>query len=138
MSIMDAELETGAVLEKTVELCEVLASHPAFVALRHDIDAFMQNEEAMRLYRDLAEKSQQLTFKQSTGAGLTQDEIASFEQQRQTLLGNEVARGFVEAQEQLHRVQQTVSRYINKTIELGRVPGPEDFGTCGHGCSCGD
>jgi len=134
---MGAELETGPVLKKTVELCEVLVSQPAFAAFRRDIDVFMEDEVAMRLYREVAEQSQQLSFKQNNGTGLTQDEIARFEEQRQTLLGNEVARAFIDAQEQLHHVQQTVSRYLNKTIELGRVPNPEDFGTCGHGCQCG-
>lgn len=134
---MDTGLESGPVLDKTIELCEAIVSQPAFAALRRDIDAFMEDDEAMQLYRDVAEKGQELSFKQQTGAGLTAEDISSFEQQRENLLRNNVARAFIEAQQQLNRVQQTVTRYINKTFELGRVPGPEDFGSCGPECSCG-
>lgn len=134
---MDTGLESGPVLEKTIELCEVLVGQPTFAALRRDIDAFMGDDEAMRLYREVAEKGQELSFKQQTGAGLTVEDITSFEQQRENLLRNDVARAFLEAQQQLNRVQETVTRYINKTFELGRVPAPEDFGSCSPGCSCG-
>lgn len=134
---MHPALDSGPVLEKTIELCEVLVSQPAFAALRRDIDAFLEDEDAMRLYREVAEKGQELSFKQQTGAGLTVEDIAAFEQQRENLLQNSVARAFIEAQQQLSQVQQTVARYINKTFELGRVPSPEDFGSCGPNCSCG-
>ncbi|MGC8990771.1 MAG: YlbF family regulator, partial [Verrucomicrobiia bacterium] len=68
---MDTGLESGPVLEKTIELCEAIVSQPAFAALRRGIDAFMENDEAMQLYRDVAEKGQELSFKQQTGAGLS-------------------------------------------------------------------
>ncbi len=134
---MDTELENGAVLNKTRELCEVLVNQPAFANLRRGIDAFMADESARRLYQLVAEKSEALNHKQQMGTLVTRDEIASFEQERNALLRNDVARAFIEAQDQMQRVQQTVTRYINKTIELGRVPCPEDLMTCGHGCNCG-
>ena len=52
-------------------------------------------------------------------------------------LNNPVAKGFLDAQQQMQRVQSSVTKYVTKTFELGRVPEPDDFNTCGHGCSCG-
>jgi hypothetical protein len=53
-------------------------------------------------------------------------------------LNNPVARGFLDAQEELQQVQQSVHKYIKKTLELGRMPAEEDLaeGSCGHGCGC--
>jgi hypothetical protein len=35
-------------------------------------------------------------------------------------------------------VQETIHQYVNKTLELGRLPTEEDLngGSCGHGCGC--
>ena len=137
MHVIEAELENGAVLEKTHELCQTLVSQPAFVALRRNVDAFLADEEAKRLYQDLAGESERLQHKQHQGATLTHEEISGYENQREALERNEVARAFMDAQQQMQRVQQTISRYVNKTMEIGRVPEPDDFETCGHGCSCG-
>ena len=69
---------------------------------------------------------------------LTGEEISDFEQHREALLGNPVAKGFLDAQEELHQVQESIHKYVNKTLELGRLPNEEDFsdGSCGHGCGC--
>jgi len=60
------------------------------------------------------------------------------EQHREALLNNPVARGFMDAQEELHQVQESIQQYVTKTLELGRVPSEEemDSGSCGHGCGC--
>ena len=48
--------------------------------------------------------------------------------------------GFIEAQQNLHEVQETVNQYISKTLELGRVPSDEEMEGCcgggGHSCGC--
>jgi hypothetical protein len=66
-------------------------------------------------------------------------ELDQFEQKRQAFLGNPVANGFLEAQEHLHQMRETVNRYVTRTFELGRLPGPDDFESCGcdSGCGCG-
>ena len=58
--------------------------------------------------------------------------------QREALLGNPVARGFLDAQEELNSIQESIQSHVAKTLELGRLPQPEDFegGSCGHGCGC--
>jgi cell fate (sporulation/competence/biofilm development) regulator YlbF (YheA/YmcA/DUF963 family) len=125
------------VLEKTRELCQTLVSQPGFVALQRNVEAFLADDGAKRLYQDLVGESERLQQKQRQGTPLTQEEIAGYETQREALERNELARDFMAAQQQMQSLQQTISRYVNKTMELGRVPGPEDFGSCGHGCSCG-
>jgi hypothetical protein len=49
-----------------------------------------------------------------------------------------VARGFLDAQQALHQLQETVTQQLTKTLELGRMPTKEDFesGSCGSGCGC--
>jgi cell fate (sporulation/competence/biofilm development) regulator YlbF (YheA/YmcA/DUF963 family) len=137
MESVEVELENGAVLAKTRELCETLVRQPAFVTLRRHVETFLEDEQAKRMYRELADESERLQQKQQAGATLTQDEVTAYEQKREALDRHDVARRFLDAQQQMQRTQQTISRYVNKTMELGRVPDPDDFGSCGQGCSCG-
>jgi hypothetical protein len=53
-------------------------------------------------------------------------------------MANPVARGFLDAQQQMHKTQETVMKFVSKTFELGRVPTMEDMqeGSCGTGCGC--
>jgi len=68
---------------------------------------------------------------------LSGEEIGEFEKQREAVLSNPVARGFLDAQEALHHLQEKVQSQITKTLELGRLPTSEDLeGSCGHGCGC--
>jgi hypothetical protein len=65
-------------------------------------------------------------------------EIAAFDSERDAFLNNPVAKGFIDAQEEMQDLQQEVQQFVNKTFELGRVPSEEDLqgGSCGHGCGC--
>jgi hypothetical protein len=84
------------------------------------------------------EKGQALQQKQQSATPLSNQEITEFEQHRESLMSNPVARGFIDAQEELREVQETISQYVSKTLELGRMPTDEDLsgGSCGHGCGC--
>ena len=80
-----------------------------------------------------------------TGVELGANEIREFEAARDALFKNEIATNFLNAQRELESIQQTVSKYVGMTLELGRVPEAEDFaeqedGCCGSnkgGCGCG-
>lgn len=133
---MHAIPEDGAVIEKTRELCQAIATQPDFIELRSHVDAFLSDDAARQLYQTVAEKGQYLHQKQHEGESLDQAEIAEFERQRDALLNNVVARRFVDAQERMNTIHETVGRYVRKTLELGRVPEPEDFAGCGHDCHC--
>ena len=134
---MHTQMTNGSVLAKTRELCQTIVDQDEFQALRRDVDTFMADDPAQTLYRSVAERGEALHHKQQQGTQLEQDEINAYENERQTLMGNEVARRFLDAQQQMHEIQQNVTRYVMKTLEIGRVPGEEDFESCGAGCSCG-
>ncbi len=127
-----------AIIEKTKELCQTIVDQPEFRSLRRQVDAFMANEESKQQYQLVVEKGEALQQKQQMGAALSPDEIADFEKHRETLVNNPIARGFLDAQQEMQKVQQSVGQYVAKTLELGRMPTADDFGSdsCGHGCGC--
>ena len=124
--------------EKTLELCEVIVAQPEMVSIRKRIDAFIADPTARGQYEAVNSKGQALHQKQHSGEPLSGEEIADFEKHRDALLKNPVARGFLDAQEELHEMQNSIQKYVHKTFELGRVPTAEDLneGSCGHGCGC--
>jgi cell fate (sporulation/competence/biofilm development) regulator YlbF (YheA/YmcA/DUF963 family) len=83
-------------------------------------------------------KGQALQEKQHGGQALEPAEIAAFEKDRDALLKNPVAAGFLDAQEEMHELQNSVQKTVAKTIELGRIPVAEELagGSCGSGCGC--
>ena len=136
---MSTTIEESAVMQKTRELCQTILDQPNMQAIRKRIDEFMGDEQTRAQYDDLVNKGQVLQQKQQMSLALTGEEIADFEQHRDSLMRNPVARAFLDAQEELHQVQQSVHQYVNKTLELGRLPTGEEMegGSCGHGCGCG-
>jgi cell fate (sporulation/competence/biofilm development) regulator YlbF (YheA/YmcA/DUF963 family) len=126
------------ILQKTRELCQTILDQPNMRSIRERIDAFMGDDKTRAQYDDLVNKGQNLQQKQQLSQPLSGDEIAEFEQHRDALLNNPVAKGFLDAQEELHEVQHSIQQYLNKTLELGRLPTEEDLngGGCGHGCGC--
>jgi cell fate (sporulation/competence/biofilm development) regulator YlbF (YheA/YmcA/DUF963 family) len=130
--------EDSVIVQKTRELCQSVLDHPDFQTLRKDIDIFMSNESAKTDYQSLVEKSEELNHKQHQGVPLTPDEISAYESQRERVVNNPVAAGFIRAQQEVHGVQESVNKFLSKTFELGRVPTPDelDGGSCGQGCGC--
>lgn len=130
--------EENTIVQKTKELCQAILDQPNMRDIRRRVDAFMADEKAREQYDTLMTKGQLLQQKQQQSLPLSGDEISDFESHRESLLSNPVARGFLDAQEELHQVQESVHQYVTKTLELGRVPTEEDLngGSCGHGCGC--
>ena len=135
---MQTLTEENVVIQKTRELCQAILDEPDFQATRQRIETFMADDQARAQYDGLMVKGQSLQQKQDMSLPLSGEEVTDFEQHREALLNNPVAKGFLDAQEQLRQMQQSVGEYVSKTLELGRVPGLEDFdsGGCGHSCSC--
>lgn len=136
---MQTATQNGEVLTKKIEdLCQTILNQPEVQSLRKNIEAFNADAAAQKQYEALAERGEYLQHKQQQGAQLTEAEIKEFETHREAFFSNPVAKGFVDAQEQMHKVQEKVTRYVHKTLESGRVPSPEDMesGSCGHGCGC--
>lgn len=124
--------------EKTRELCRTIIEQPEMISIRKRIDTFLADTKARNQYETVMNKGQALQEKQSQAQPLDGAEIAEFEKHRDALLKNSVARGFLDAQEELHEMQHSIHKHISKTLELGRVPTAEDLeeGSCGHGCGC--
>lgn len=136
---MEISIEESPVVKKTKELCQTILEQPNMRSIRERIDAFMGNEATRAQYDSLVTKGQALQQKQQLSMELSGEEIADFEAHRDKVLNNPVARGFLDAQEELHEMQHSVQKYVNKTLELGRLPSDEDMEEgCGHGgCGCG-
>lgn len=134
------------VIAKTRDLCEALLAQDSYKELKGKLDAFMSDTQAQSMYQELSDKQSMLVQKQESGTELSEDEIREFEDQRERLLLNPVAGGFVEAQQGFEELRDTVMRYVTKTFELGRVPSADEVkpkggccgggGGCGGGCSC--
>src|SRR5262249_42060217 len=118
-----------------------ILDEPEMRSARQRIDKFVADEKARTQYEEVMSIGQALRQKQQKSQPLTGEEIAAFEKGREALLQNPVARGFLDAQEQMHSVHESINQYISKTLELGRVPTDSDLhsggGGCGDGCGCG-
>ena len=135
----EREIQTSDVLtQKIEELCQTILNQPETKSIRQRIDAFNADTAAQKQYETLAERGEYLQHKQQQGAQLTDAEIAEFEKHREAFFANPVAKGFVDAQQQMHKMQDSVTKYVSKTLELGRVPAAEDMesGSCGSCCGC--
>jgi cell fate (sporulation/competence/biofilm development) regulator YlbF (YheA/YmcA/DUF963 family) len=136
---MESTIEETTITRKTRELCQTILDEPSMQALRQRIDTFMADEQTKTQYDGLVAKGHALQEKQQQSQPLTGEEIADFEQHRDSLLKNPVAREFIDAQQELHEVQESIHKYVKKTLELGRLPSEDELcsGGCGdHGCGC--
>ena len=130
--------ETDVLTKKIEELCETLLRQPEVKSIRQSLDAFMADSAAQKQYETLSERGEYLQHKQQQGSQLTDQEVAEFEKHREEFFSNPIAKGYVDAQQQMHKMQDSVGRYVSKTLETGRVPTQEEMesGSCGHGCGC--
>ncbi len=135
--IMQTIQET-AINEKTRELCQSIVDQPNFQSARQRIETFIADDKARAQYEGLMAKGQALQQKQQRSEQLTGEEISGFEKEREALLKNPVARGFLEAQEEMHQIQHSISQFVSKTLELGRMPTEADFEEEGGGCGSGN
>jgi len=124
---------------KSRELCEAILEQLQTGGIKQRIDTFLADATARGAYESLMSKGQALQEKQHGGQVLEPSEITAFEGERDALLKNPVASGFLDAQEEMHEMQSSLKKLVSKTIELGRIPTAEDLaegGSCGSGCGC--
>jgi len=124
---------------KSRELCEAILEQLQTGGIKQRIDTFLADATARGAYESLMSKGQSLQEKQHGGQVLEPSEITAFEGERDALLKNPVASGFLDAQEEMHEMQSSLKKLVSKTIELGRIPTAEDLaegGSCGSGCGC--
>jgi cell fate (sporulation/competence/biofilm development) regulator YlbF (YheA/YmcA/DUF963 family) len=134
--------ETSSVMTKTRELCAAIAADAHFTKLQKDVERFLSDDGARLMYQTVHQRGEELHQKQHSGIKLAPSEISEFESARDALMSNEVASAFLDAQDELESLQKTIGKYVNMTLELGRVPTEQDIaesekgGCCGGGCGC--
>jgi cell fate (sporulation/competence/biofilm development) regulator YlbF (YheA/YmcA/DUF963 family) len=129
--------DDSVVMSKAKDLCETIASDAEYKGLLAKVEAFLANDEARLTYQSVQESGQKLNQKQQSGLELAETEIAEFENARSALLANPVASDFLQAQQSLEALQMSVTRMVGMTLELGRVPTPEDIAQASGGGCCG-
>ena len=137
-SKMQTQINGSTLADKTRELCEAILADPQMGSIRQRIDTFMADGQARNQYETVMNKGQALQEKQQNSLPLSGEEISDFEKHRDVLLGNPVARGFLDAQEELHDIKHSIQKQVSKTLELGLLPSEDELeeSSCGHGCGC--
>ena len=135
---MTSTTAASPVQAKIHELCETIVSQPDFQDIRRRVDQFMADEASKTLYKSVVELGDELHQKQHAGEVIDEIAAAAFERDKKALFDNPIAKGFLDAQEEIHQVTQSVNSLVSKTYELGRIPTAEDLdsGSCGSGCGC--
>ena len=134
--------DDSLVIGKTKELCAAIADDPEYRSMMEKVERFMEDDAAKLQFQSVQERSQELGQKQQSGLELSVGEVEDFENAREALMCNTVAREFMDAQQSLQSVQSAIGKYVGITLELGRVPAEEDLadqgGCCNEGgCGCG-
>lgn len=127
-----------AVQTKLEELCRVILAEPSFEQTRLRVEQFLINDDARAQYVRVSEQGEHLHHKQTQGVELPGVEVSEFEREREALLQNPVARGFMDAQAELQGLQESINQFVGKTLELGHLPEAQELsgGSCGSGCGC--
>ncbi|TAE75222.1 MAG: YlbF family regulator [Verrucomicrobia bacterium] len=129
--------ETSAVIVKTRELCSAIANDEHFSKLQKDVERFLDDDAARKMYQTVHQRGEELHQKQHAGMKLAPAEISEFEAARDALMRNEVASAFLDAQGELESLQRTIGKYVTMTLELGRVPTEEEIAEAEQGGCCG-
>ncbi len=133
---MDTATSESTITQRTLDLCQAIVEQPDFSAIKEKFDAFMDDEPLKFQYQQLNDLGQLLQMKRADGLELKPEEIAKFGSLREAFLGNPTAQGFLDAEQQMQQIHQSVGKLIDKTFELGRQPTEEDLqdGMCCGGC----
>ena len=135
---MEVLSPNSAILEKTRELCTLILQSGEYTENVSKVEKFFADETAQDQYRAFAKLGEELHQKQQAGT-ITETDIAGYESQLQELKANEVTAEFMQAEQSLNGIVSQISKLVGKTLELGRLPEPEDLedGCCNSGgCGC--
>ena len=126
----------SVILERTRDLCSAILEWPEYKEQVTHIEAFLADEGAKTEYRAFAQLGEEMHQKQHAGA-LTDDDIKNYETKKGALEEKPLIGKFLAAQDSLNDIHRTVSQHVAKTLELGRMPTPEDFESSGGCCGGG-
>jgi hypothetical protein len=103
---MQTILLEDAIAQKTQELCQAILDDAQVQTMRQRIDRFLANEAVRGQYDVLMMKGEALQYKQNLNLPMDEAEIKEFETLRDELMENVTAREFMQAQRQMHKVQE--------------------------------
>jgi cell fate (sporulation/competence/biofilm development) regulator YlbF (YheA/YmcA/DUF963 family) len=132
--------EPTAVIAKVRELCQAILDDPSYQVLVEKVEAFLDDDAAREDYRGTTELGQDLQQRQRMGEELTPASIREFESRRESTISNPLTRDFLDARRELDDLQRTLATWVEKTIELNRLPEEDELesggGCCGGSCGC--
>tara|TARA_R110002096_G_scaffold24760_34_gene78110 strand:+ start:2950 stop:3369 length:420 start_codon:yes stop_codon:yes gene_type:complete len=139
---METTLQQATTIdEKARELCQFVLDDAGFASAQGRIELFMEDEDAKNVYRAWQEKSQELHSKSHQGLQPTEGDVAEIESLKSAVMSNSVALDFVEAENEMNAIFGSVTKLLQKTLQLGRLPTDEDMkeSECcsSGGCGCG-
>jgi cell fate (sporulation/competence/biofilm development) regulator YlbF (YheA/YmcA/DUF963 family) len=120
-------------------LCAAIVSAPEIQSARVNAEAFLADDAAVSLYRDMMTLGSQLQQLHRSGGELDEVEVERFEQLRSDSNNHPAIQSFHEAQDVLQGVANAINGFVSKTLEKGAVPSAEEVfgaGGCGEGCGC--
>lgn len=121
------------------ELCTAIAQSPEIQEARARAEAFLADDDAVGLYREMMTLGSRLHQLHHAGGEVEDAEVARFESLREQSDAHPGIQAFQEAQEVLQNVANFVNGFVTKTLERGQVPTREEVfggGGCGAGCGC--
>jgi cell fate (sporulation/competence/biofilm development) regulator YlbF (YheA/YmcA/DUF963 family) len=129
-----------AITAQIQSLCEAIAADPEVQAARQSAEAFLANEAAVSLYRDVVTMGRNLEQQHRSGLDIDDEDLGRFQALQSKADADENIQAFNAAQEILQDVATHVNGFVTKTLEKGRVPNAEEVfsgnGGCGSGCGC--
>jgi cell fate (sporulation/competence/biofilm development) regulator YlbF (YheA/YmcA/DUF963 family) len=136
---MQTAAPTDTTIEKKIqELCEAIVADGEVQNAREQAEAFLADEDAVTLYRDMATLGRSLHQKQHQGEEPTDTETRRFADLQNRCEAHPAVSAFLEAQEILSGIAELVNSYVGKSLERGQVPSESEVrgGGCGEGCGC--
>ena len=123
---------------KIVELCETLVADSEVQGAREKAEAFLADESAVSLYREMATLGRSLHQKQHHGEEPTGEEVSRFTDLQDKCEENTAISSFLEAQDVLRGIAEVVTSFVGKSLERGEVPAEAEVFSkgCGEGCGC--
>ncbi len=121
------------------ELCAAIAGAAEIQSAREQAEAFLADEDAVGLYREMMTLGNKLHQIHHSGGEVDDAEVERFEDLRDQSDAHPGIQAFQEAQDVLQNVANFVNGFVTKTLERGRVPTHEEVfgsGGCGTGCGC--
>jgi cell fate (sporulation/competence/biofilm development) regulator YlbF (YheA/YmcA/DUF963 family) len=133
-------MKTASVESRIQDLCEAIIADEEVSTAREQAEAFLADEDAVSLYRQMMTMGRQLHQKQHQGEAPTSAEDREFTDLQNRCDAHPAIASFVEAQQVLNGILESVQGYVSKTIEKGRMPTEEEvFGKgdcCASDCGC--